>query len=75
MSKVGANYREEKNRKGESVLPEELEIWKTLKTPDLSRYEVSSRGIVKSLIGKEKFIKLTTEENGYITVELSKPPL
>ena len=75
MSKVGANYREEKNRKGKSVLPEELEIWKKPKDPELSRYEVSSRGNVKSLIGKEKLIKLTTEERGYVTVWLSKPPL
>ena len=67
MSKVGANYREEKNRKGKIVLPEELEIWKKLKDTELSRYEVSSCGNVKSLIGKEKPLKLTTEENGYIT--------
>ena len=50
-------------------------IWKKPKDPELSRYEVSSRGNVKSLIGKEKLIKLTTEERGYITVWLSKPPL
>ena len=46
------------------------EEWKTIE--EFSRYQVSNKGRVKSLIGQEKILKPFETGKGYFAVRLSK---
>lgn len=56
-------------------MPEVKEIWVLVDIiDDVPRYQISNKGNIKSLIGKEKILKPTKDNKGYLHIKLSIKP-